>query len=62
LATVRKSVGARVYLGDMTTSNSRNTNTESSDPRDIFDDPISYLARYGIVAEVIRDTSLPAAA
>jgi hypothetical protein len=62
LAFARKSVGATLYLEHMTISKTRKTDIESSDPRDVFDDPVPYLARYGIVAEVVSDTSLPAAA
>lgn len=29
---------------------------------DVFDDPVAYLALFGIGAEVVADTTLPAAA
>jgi hypothetical protein len=62
LATARDSVGATLYVEHMTTSTTRSTDIEGNDPRDVFDDPVPYLARYGITAEVVSDTSLPAAA
>jgi hypothetical protein len=39
-----------------------NTDTENPNPSDVFADPVAYLARFGIVAEIVSDTSLPVAA
>lgn len=41
-------------------SNLQSTDTET--PEIIFDDPVAYLAGFGIEAEVVARTVLPAAA
>lgn len=41
-------------------SNLQSSQTETADI--VFDDPVAYLARFGIEAEVVAETVLPAAA
>lgn len=41
-------------------SNAQSTQTETTEI--IFEDPVAYLARFGIEAEVVAETILPAAA
>lgn len=36
--------------------------TDTSPEVDVFEDPVRYLAAFGIVAEVVGDTTFPAAA
>lgn len=41
-------------------SNVQSSQTETAEI--VFDDPVAYLARFGIEAEVVAETALPAAA
>lgn len=43
---------------DMTLSDSDNTEAAAS----IFSDPVAYLARFGVEAELVAETTLPVAA
>lgn len=59
-------------LSDMTTSQNTKRKTHTEAPgdttamddvsRDVFEDPVRFLARFGIRSEVVADSSLPAAA
>lgn len=55
-------------LADMTNSNSNPDIDSAGDPeiaaagRDVFTDPVSYLASFGITAVVVAWATLPAAA
>lgn len=39
-----------------------NTVDNATDAEQVFTDPVGYLARYGIEAELVAETTLPAAA
>lgn len=46
----------------MTTPQKTNETTSASTRAEIFVDPVAYLARHGIEAELVAETTLPAAA
>lgn len=46
----------------MTTSQKPKETTSASTSAEIFVDPVAYLARHGIEAELVAATTLPAAA
>lgn len=39
-----------------------NTTDNTTETQQVFTDPVRYLARYGIEAELVAETTLPAAA
>ncbi len=49
-------------LSNMSTSTSTINENAVNDVSDVFGDPVSYLAALGIEAEVVAETTLPAAA
>jgi hypothetical protein len=49
-------------LGTMSDRTFDNTADNTTEAGQIFTDPVGYLARYGIEAELVAETTLPAAA